>query len=323
MTTPQSSLTSADVRAAAVRLDGVARRTPVLTSPELDRRVGAQVFLKAENLQVTGAFKFRGGYNAVSALSETERAAGVVTFSSGNHAQAVARAAALCGSSSVIVMPHDAPPSKVARTEANGARLVRYDRYTEDHHAISQEIAEREGRTIIPPYDHPDVIAGQGTTALELFDQVEDLDALFVCVGGGGLLAGCELGAEAVAPTVEFFGVEPAAGDDHVRSRLAGERVAIDVPRTIADGQQVTAPGELTWPITSERTTDFLTVTDDDIVDTMRFLFEELKLVVEPSGASALAALLLDTSGRFAGRRLGVTLSGGNIGLERFRDLTG
>ena len=313
--------TFADIEAAAARLDGVANRTPVLTSPGLDKQTGARVFLKAENLQVTGAFKFRGGYNAVKSLSAADQAAGVVTFSSGNHAQAVARAAAMCGTSSVIVMPHDAPSSKVARTEANGARIVRYDRYAEDRAAIAAEIASQEGRTLIPPYDHPAVIAGQGTTALELFEQVDDIDTMFVCLGGGGLLAGCALAAEAVAPAAQLYGVEPITGDDHRRSREAGERVTIDVPRTIADGQQVTAPGELTWPITNARVAEFLTVSDDAIVDTMRLLFTELKVVVEPSGASALAALLADP-GRFAGRRVGVTLSGGNVGLDRFRELT-
>lgn len=314
--------TIADIEVAAQRLAGVANRTPVLSSSELNARTGAEVFLKAENLQVTGSFKFRGGYNAVSSLTEAQQAAGVVAYSSGNHAQAVARAATLCGSSSVIVMPHDAPPSKVDRTEANGARLVRYDRYTEDRAEIASEIVESEGRTLIPPYDHPQVIAGQGTAALELIEQAPELDAIFACVGGGGLLAGCALAAQAHAPDLELFGVEPEAGNDHVLSRQAQARVTIEVPRTIADGQQVTAPGALTWPINSELATDFLTVTDADLVDTMRFLFGELKMVVEPSGASALAALLADAD-RFSGRRIGVTLSGGNIGLERFLELVG
>lgn len=315
--------TIADVESAAERLAGVANRTPVLSSPELNAVAGAEVFLKAENLQVTGAFKFRGGYNAVRALGVDERAAGVVSYSSGNHAQAVARAASMCESTSVIVMPHDAPPSKVERTAANGARLVRYDRYTEDRSQIAAEIVEAEGRTLIPPYDHQNVIAGQGTAGLELIDQVSGLDALFVCVGGGGLLAGCALAAQAHAPDIELFGVEPVAGNDHLLSRQASERVTIDVPRTIADGQQVTAPGELTWPINNELATDFLTATDDDIVNAMRFLFNEMKIVVEPSGACALAALLADDTGRFAGRRVGVTLSGGNIGLARFMELVG
>ncbi len=323
MTTHDAQPTFADVEAAARRLDGVSIRTPVVTSPRLDELTGAQVFLKAENLQLTGAFKFRGGYNAVRSLPEEALASGVVAYSSGNHAQAVARAASLCGSTSVIVMPHDAPPSKVERTAANGARLVRYDRYTQDRAELAAEIAAAESRTIIPPYDHPAVISGQGTTALELIDQVDHLDALFVCVGGGGLLAGCALTTSELRPDIELFGVEPEAGDDHVASRRAGERVTIDVPRTIADGQQVRAPGALTWPITNAHTTDFLTVSDDQIIETMRFLFSELKLVVEPSGASALAALMADAERPFAGRRIGVTLSGGNIGLDRFRDLVG
>ncbi|MEE9414116.1 MAG: threonine/serine dehydratase, partial [Acidimicrobiales bacterium] len=257
----------------------------------------------------------------VSSLSPSQLQRGVVAFSSGNHAQAVARSAALCDSSSVIVMPSDAPLEKVAGTEANGATVVRYDRYGEDRAAIAAQIAETEGRTLIPPYDHRLVIAGQGTVALELFDQVPHLDALFVCVGGGGLLAGCATVADSHPGETEVFGVEPAAGNDHALSLAAGKRVEIEIPRTIADGQQVSAPGEITWPITSRLATGFPLVSDEEIIATMKLLFTQAKLVVEPSGASALAAVLHRKDLGIAGKRIGVTLSGGNIGLDRFRSL--
>ncbi len=309
-----------DIARAAGRLRGVARRTPVITSRHLDEVSGATVFLKVEIFQRTGSFKFRGAYNALAALSPEERRRGVVAYSSGNHAQAVASAAALLGVPATIVMPHDAPASKVAATSGYGAEIVRYDRYRESRDEIAARLAV--GRTLVPPYDHPDVMAGQGTVAAELLDEVPDLDSLLVCVGGGGLLAGCCVAAHAQNAHLAIYGVEPVAGDDHRRSRAAGHRVDIGVPETIADGQQVTTPGELTWPITNAHVTDFVTVTDDDIRSTMRLLFERLKLVVEPSGASALAALVaggLD----LRGRRVGVTLSGGNIDVARFSSLVG
>lgn len=322
------AITVDDVHAAAERLAGVAVRTPIIRVPAIDELVGARVYLKAENLQRTGAFKFRGGYNTLAALGPDSREAGVVAFSSGNHAQAVALAATMVGSTSVIVMPTDAPAEKIAATEGYGARVVLYDRYTEDRAEIAGTIASEEGRILIPPYDLPTVMAGQGTVALELAQQVAEvgesrLAAMFVCLGGGGLLAGSSTALASVSPSTQMFGVEPEAGDDHVRSRAAGERVDIGVPRTIADGQQVTKPGELTWPINNKLVTDFVTVTDDEIVATMKLLFEHAKLVVEPSGASALAALV---HGDLAARRLrdqaiGVTLSGGNIGFDRFRQL--
>ena len=309
-----------DVVAAASRLQGVAVRTPVITNPTIDEIAGAQVFLKAENLQRTGAFKFRGGYNAVRALTDEQLKAGVVAFSSGNHAQAVAMAATMCGSTSVIVMPTDAPPEKLAATKANGATVVEYDRYTESREDIAAEIAEREGRVLIPPYDRREVIAGQGTVGLELMEQVPNLDAIVVCVGGGGLLAGCVLAAKQHRPDIAVFGAEPEAGNDHALSAAAGERITIDVPRTIADGQAVQAPGELTWPINYEHVDAFPLVSDAELVDTMKILFTDAKLVVEPSGASALAAVLHRDLG-LAGKKVGVTLSGGNIGLERFEKL--
>lgn len=311
----------ADVRDAAERIAPWAVRTPVISSASIDEFVGAEVFFKPEGLQRTGAFKFRGGMNSLAMLTDEQRAAGVVAYSSGNHAQAVAAAAKLMGSSSVIVMPHDAPAGKLASTRSHGARIVSYDRYTESREDIAGQIAADEGRALIPPYDHWPVIAGQGTAALELFDQVDDLDALVVCVGGGGLLAGCATVAAAVSPDTKLFGVEPEAGDDHRQSREAGERITIDVPRTIADGQATQAPGEFTWPITNALVTDFLAVTDHQIVAAMKLLFEEAKLVAEPSGASAFAGVLNRTGALAECQRIGVTISGSNIAWDRFRDI--
>lgn len=306
--------------AAAEVLDGVAHRTPIFESRRLNDRLGARVVLKAESLQRTGSFKFRGAYNAISRLDADQRASGVVAFSSGNHAQGVALAARLCSVSAAIVMPTDAPPSKLAATEGYGARVITYDRYTESREAIGADLADNEGRTLIHPYDNPHVMAGQGTAALELLTDVPQIDTLAVCLGGGGLLSGCATIATHLNADIRIYGVEPLAGNDHQQSLDAGERVTIDVPRTIADGQQVKAPGELTWPITSTLAAGFPTVTDDEIVTTMRLLFEQFKLVVEPSGASALAAVL---HGGFPveGRTIGVTLSGGNVSAERFADL--
>jgi threonine dehydratase len=315
-------LSLTDVRAAAERLKGVAHRTPVLTSRTLDERVGAQVFLKAENFQRIGAFKFRGAYNAISRLSPEQLAAGVAAYSSGNHAQAVALAARLAGTSAVILMPEDAPPTKLAATRGYGAEVVTYDRYTQDRTALAQELAAERGRALIPPYDHPDVMAGQGTVALELIEEVGHLGALLVPVGGGGLMAGCATAATMMSPGIRMIGVEPAAGDDHARSLAAGERVEIAVPRTIADGQAISTPGELTFAVNQKLVEAFELVSDEEIVAAMAFAFERLKIVLEPSGASALAALL---AGRIHGlpERVGVVLSGGNVGLERFHELLG
>jgi threonine dehydratase len=315
-------LSLTDVRAAAERLKGVAHRTPVLTSRTLDERVGAEVFLKAENFQRIGAFKFRGAYNAISRLTPEQLEAGVAAYSSGNHAQAVALAAQLAGTSAVILMPEDAPPTKVAATRGYGAEVVTYDRYTQDRTALAQELATERGRTLIPPYDNYDVMAGQGTVALELLEEVGHLGALLVPVGGGGLMAGCATAAALMCPGIRMIGVEPAAGDDHARSLAAGERVEIAVPRTIADGQAISTPGELTFAVNRRLVESFELVSDEEIVAAMAFAFERLKIVLEPSGASALAALL---AGRIHGmpERVGVVLSGGNVGLERFRELLG
>ena len=311
----------ADVELAAERIAPFVHRTPVITSTNLSAVIGAEIFCKAESLQRTGSFKFRGATNAIAALTPAERAGGIVAFSSGNHAQAISRAAAIHGCAATIVMPSDAPAIKRAATEHWGARVIEYDRYTEDREEVVVRVQREIGGVVIPPYDNRSVMAGQGTAALELFEDVPDLDMLFVCLGGGGLLAGSSTVAKAMDPGVVVVGVEPEAGDDHVRSRAAGKPVALEgVPVTIADGQQTTQPGWLTWSVNSVRADRFTTVTDDEIVRTMRFLFEYTKLVVEPSGASALAAVL---HGGLVepGMRVGVTLSGGNIDLARFTDL--
>jgi len=314
-------LTFADIEAAAARLKGVAHRTPVITSRTLDELIGARVFLKAENLQRMGAFKFRGGYNAVNTLSAEERARGVVAFSSGNHAQAVALAAKLHGCAATIVMPSDAPASKLAATREYGAEIVTYDRYAEDRTVVARTIVESRGAALIPPFDYYPVMAGQGTTALELIeDTPEPLNALIVCTGGGGFVSGCAVAAQHLTPGIQVFASEPERGNDIEQSLRAGKIIKIDVPRTICDGQQTQAPGELTFEIMRERLAGVLTVPDPVVVQVMRFLFERMKLVVEPSGASALAALLQHRD-RFKGQRVGVTLSGGNVSVERFAAL--
>jgi threonine dehydratase len=289
----------------------------VLTSSTLDARVGARVYLKSETFQRMGAFKFRGAYNAVSSLSPAELERGVCAVSSGNHAQAVTLAARLCGTHAVIVMPSDAPALKRAATEGYGAEVVEYERYGEDREELVLQLAAERGMVLVHPFDNPLVMAGQGTLALELLRDVDGLDVLMVPVGGGGLISGCATVCAALSPRTRVIGVEPEAGDDVARSLASGERVRIDVGRTIADGQQAATPGELTWPIIKALAADVVTVTDAQIVDAMRFLFERAKLVVEPSGACAFAALL---AGRLElqGQRVGVVLSGGNIGADAF-----
>ena len=309
-----------DVHAAARRLDGVAHRTPVLTSRALDEATGATVLLKAENLQRVGAFKFRGAYNAVAALGPAERERGVATVSSGNHAQALALAARLHGVAATILMPEDSPPGKLAATRGYGAEVVAFDRYGEDREALLAALVADRGLVPVHPYDDPSVMAGQGTVALELIEQAGPLDLLLVAVGGGGLIAGCATAAAAVSPATRVIGVEPEAGDDTRRSLEAGERVRIPVPRTIADGQQIPIPGELTFEVTKRLVAEVVTVSDAQIVDAMRILFERLKTVAEPSGACALAALV---AGRVQarGERVGITLTGGNVSAERFAQL--
>ncbi|HEY1567090.1 MAG TPA: pyridoxal-phosphate dependent enzyme [Solirubrobacteraceae bacterium] len=317
---PDRAIEFGDVERAAARLRGVAHRTPVLTSATLDERLGGRVFLKAETFQRMGAFKFRGAYNAVSSLSDNELRRGVCAVSSGNHAQAVALAARLCGTRAVILMPSDAPALKRAATEGYGAEVVEYERYGEDREDLVHELAAERDMVLVHPFDNPLVMAGQGTAALELLDDVESLDALLVPVGGGGLVSGCATVCAQLSPHTRMIGVEPEAGDDTARSLAAGERVRIHVERTIADGQQAATPGRLTWPIIKALVSEVVTVTDAQIVDAMRFAFERMKLVVEPSGASALAALLVGTYAA-EGRRVGVVLSGGNIGADAFGTL--
>jgi threonine dehydratase len=309
-----------DVRRAAARLDGVAHRTPVLRSRTLDERVGAELFLKAEMFQRIGAFKFRGAFNAISSLDDSVRARGVCAVSSGNHAQAVALAARLCGTRAVIMMPSDAPALKRAGTDGYGAEVVEFDRYADDREQLVRELAESRGLTLVHPFDNPLVMAGQGTVALELLEQAGPLDAVVVPVGGGGLISGCATVLASLAPGTRVVGVEPAASDDVARSMASGQRERVQVGRTIADGQQTDIPGELTWPVIKEHVSEVVTVTDEQIVDAMRFVFERMKLVAEPSGASGLAAVLAGTV-RVDGLRVGVVLSGGNVGAEAFAAL--
>lgn len=310
-------VTFADVQAAAGRLRGIVHRTPVITSRTLDEQTGATVFMKAENLQRMGAFKIRGAYNRLSQLNERERAGGVVAFSSGNHAQGVALSAQLLNVRATIIMPDDAPAAKVAATKGYGAEVISYDRETMNRSEMAERIARERGATIVPPYDDVHVIAGAGTAVLELIEDTGPLDILLVCTGGGGFLSGSALAATQLSPGIKIYGVEPEAGDDWLRSWNTGEIVTIPVPKTIADGQQTQAPGVLTWPIVRALAAGFVTVSDDELRKTMRFAFERFKLVLEPSGASALAALLFGKIDA-TGKRVGVTLSGGNVDPERF-----
>jgi threonine dehydratase len=310
----------ADVQAAAQRLLGHALRTPVMTSREIDQALGAAVFFKCENFQRTGAFKFRGAFNALSCLSAEARARGVVAYSSGNHAQALALAARLLGIEATIVMPADAPASKLSATRSHGGRIVIYDRYREDRRQIAEHIAAESGASIVPPYDHRDVIAGQGTAAAELIEEVGPLDSLFVCLGGGGLLAGSLLSAKVLAPACEVYGVEPEAGNDGQRSLRQGSIVTIDVPETIADGAQTQNLGELTFEIIRRNVAGILTATDAQLVESMRLLAEHLKIVVEPTGCLAFAGAR-GHAAALAGRRVGVIVSGGNVDADRYAAL--
>jgi len=308
-----------DIAAAARRLDGVAHRTPVATARSLDEAAGASVFLKCENLQRVGAFKFRGAYNRIALLDATERKRGVVAFSSGNHAQGVALAAALLGVPAAIVMPADAPRGKLEATRSYGAEIILYDRMREDRVELANKIATERGATLIPPYDDPAIIAGQGTAGDELCSDVEELDALVSPLGGGGLLAGCALAATKRRPGIAIWGVEPEAGDDWVQSLERGERITIPVPRTIADGAQTTSPGALTFPIVRALGRGVVTVSDDELRAAMRFAFERLKLVIEPTGALGLAAVLCGKVD-VRGQRAGVIISGGNVDAATFAD---
>ncbi|MFI5937630.1 threonine/serine dehydratase [Actinoplanes sp. NPDC051494] len=313
------SITLADVRDAADSLKGAAHRTPVLRSRTLDAFVGAEVHVKAENFQRMGAFKFRGAYYACSRLTPEQLASGIAAYSSGNHAQAVALAAQELGSHAVILMPEDSPASKRAAAEGYGAEVITYDRYREDRVALAAALCAERGLTLIPPYEHPDVMAGQGTAALELIEQAGDLDALVVPVGGGGLMAGSATVAKSLLPGIRMIGVEPRDGDDTKRSLEAGEVVSVPVARTIADGLAAPAPGDLTFAVNRRLVDEIFLVGDDEICDAMRFAFERMRVVIEPSGATGLAALL---SGRLkVSGRVGVVISGGNIDVSRFVSL--
>lgn len=312
--------TYADVVAAAGRIEGHAHRTPVLTSRTANEELGAEVFFKAENLQRMGAFKFRGAFNALSRFNEEQRKAGVVAFSSGNHAQAIALSAKLMGIPATIIMPEDAPASKIAATRGYGGNVVTYDRYTQDREAIGRKLAEEKGMTLIPPYDHADVIAGQGTAAKELFEEVGELDYFFVCLGGGGLLGGSALATRALTPKCKLYGVEPEAGNDGQQSFRSGSIVHIDTPKTIADGAQTQHLGSLTFPIIQRDVDDVLTVSDAELVEAMRFFAARMKIVVEPTGCLGFAAAR-KMKDQLRGKRVGVLISGGNVDIERFAAL--
>ncbi|AIA70872.1 catabolic threonine dehydratase [Pectobacterium atrosepticum SCRI1043] len=306
-----------DVVAAAERIDGYANKTPVMTSRTVNDAFGAEVFFKCENFQRMGAFKFRGAMNALLQFSDEQKAAGVVTFSSGNHAQAIALSAKLLGIPATIVMPHDAPAAKVAATRGYGGNVVEYNRYTEDREQIGRDLAEKQGLTLIPPYDHPHVIAGQGTAAKELLEETGELDALFVCLGGGGLLAGSALSARQLSPRCKIYGVEPLAGNDGQQSFRSGNIVHIDTPKTIADGAQTQHLGNYTFPLIRQNVDDILTVTDDDLIDAMRFYAERMKIVVEPTGCLSFAAAR-NLRESLHGKRIGIIISGGNVDISRY-----
>ena len=317
-----AQLQFSEVEKAAARIKGVAHRTPVLTSRTADGIARAQLYFKCENFQRIGAFKFRGAYNALSKFSDEQRRAGVVTFSSGNHAQAIALSASLLGMAAAIIMPKDAPALKVAATKGYGAEVILYDRYTEDREEIGRRLAQERGMTLIPPYDHPDVICGQGTAVMELIEEVGQLDVLLVCLGGGGLLAGSALAAAAMSPDCRIIGVEPEAGNDGQQSLRSGAIVHIGVPDTIADGAMVTHIGEHNFEVIRREVDDIVTVTDAQLVETMKFFAERMKMIVEPTGCLGAAAALHGVV-PIEGKRVGILISGGNVDLARFARLVG
>ncbi|MDQ0040914.1 threo-3-hydroxy-L-aspartate ammonia-lyase [Variovorax boronicumulans] len=309
-----------DVTAAAARLEGHAHRTPVLQSTTANERWRAQFFFKCENFQRMGAFKFRGAFNALSKFDAEQRKGGVIAFSSGNHAQAIALSARLLSMPAVIVMPKDAPAAKVAATQGYGAEVVLYDRFTEDREALTKRLAQERGMTMIPPYDHPDVLSGQGTAVKELIEETGPLDHLFVCLGGGGLLSGSALSARALSPDCKIYGVEPEAGNDGQQSFRTGKIVHIETPKTIADGAQTQYLGQYTFGIIQRDVNDIFTVTDDQLVEAMRFFAERMKMVVEPTGCLAFAGAI--AAGKaIAGKRVGIVISGGNVDLSRYASL--
>ena len=308
-----AAITFNSIQTAAQRLEGIANRTPVVTSRTFDERVGAQVFFKCENLQRGGAFKFRGAYNTISQLSEEQRRRGVVAFSSGNHAQGVALAAKLLGAPAVIVMPHDAPEVKLAATRGYGAEIVLYDRVEQKREAIAKQLAEERGLALVPPFDHPHMIAGQGTAAFELLTDAPDLDVLVVPIGGGGLISGCSIAAHALRPGIRVIGVEPDTANDSYLSLQKGERVSTPQSHSIADGLVPTMPGEITFAIMQKNLEAVVLVRDDEMAEAVRFLLMRLKLLVEPSGAAPVAALMAERVPDVRGKKVGVILSGGNV----------
>lgn len=309
-----------DVCAASKRIEGHANKTPVLTSRTVNAELGAEVYFKCENFQRIGAFKFRGAMNTLLKLTQEQKAAGVVAFSSGNHAQAIALSAKLLEVPATIVMPNDAPAAKARATAGYGANIVRYDRYTEDREQIGRALAEEKGLTLVPPYDHPDVIAGQGTAAKELIEEVGELDVLFVPLGGGGLLSGSALAAKRLSPRCEIIGVEPEAGNDGQQSLRSGSIVHIDTPETIADGAQTQHLGQYTFEVIRADVADILTASDAELVDSMRFFAERMKIVVEPTGCLGFAAARAQKA-KLAGKRVGIIVSGGNIDISRYSSL--
>jgi threonine dehydratase len=309
-----------DVAAAAERIRPYAHKTPVLTSRTANEKLGAELFFKCENFQRMGAFKFRGAMNALLQFDEAQKKAGVIAFSSGNHAQAIALAAQLLDIKATIIMPEDAPKAKVKATRGYGADIIHYDRYTEDREQIGRELAKKHGYTLIPPYDHPHILSGQGTAAKELFEETGELDALFVCLGGGGLLSGCALAARHFAPDGKVYGVEPEAGNDGQQSFRKGEIVRIETPKTIADGAQTQYLGEYTFPIIQNNVDDILTVSDSSLVESMRFFAERMKMVVEPTGCLGFAAVE-QLKDELQGKRVGVIISGGNVDISRYAEL--
>jgi threonine dehydratase len=315
-----TQLQYSDIEQAAARIAGAAHRTPVATSRTADQLAGAQLFFKCENLQRMGAFKFRGAYNAIARFTDEQRRAGVLTYSSGNHAQAIALSASLVGIKSAIIMPHDAPALKVRATKGYGGEVIVYDRYKENREEIGRRLAQERGMTLIPPYDHPDVICGQGTAAKELIEETGPLDVLLVPLGGGGLLAGCALAASHLSPGCKIIGVEPEAGNDGQQSLRSGQVVDIGVPQTIADGAQTSHLGAHNFAVIQRLVDDIVTVSDAQLVETMKFFAERMKMVVEPTGCLAAAAAL---HGAYpvAGKKVGIVISGGNVDLARFAQL--
>jgi threo-3-hydroxy-L-aspartate ammonia-lyase len=318
----QLAISHADIEAAAQRIAGVAHRTPVLSSTTANERTGATVFFKCENFQRMGAFKFRGAYNALAQFTPEQRRGGVIAFSSGNHAQAIALSARLLGMPSVIVMPQDSPAAKLAATRAYQegqahSEVVLYDRYTQDREAIGRSLAQQRGMTLIPPYDHPHVMAGQGTAAAELLQETGPLDLLLVCVGGGGLISGCAVAAKHLSPGIQVIGVEPEAGNDTQQSLAQGRILHIDTPKTIADGAQTQHSGTLTFPVIQQLVKGIVTVTDEQLVRSMQFFAQRMKMVVEPTGCLGAAALLEGVV-QARGQRVGVIVSGGNVDLKAY-----